>query len=76
MSNTAIVVGGTRRIGRWVSEALLVNEYEVHALYRENDESAALCRSELEQSGYTLHPHRVNAADSAALTSVIDAIHS
>lgn len=74
MGNIAIVVGGTRRIGRWVSEALLVNEYEVHALYREDDAAAELCRTELQQSGYTLHTHRVDAADAEALAEVINSI--
>jgi NAD(P)-dependent dehydrogenase (short-subunit alcohol dehydrogenase family) len=74
MSNTAIVVGGTRRIGRWVSEALLVNGREVHALYQGDDEAAELCRVELAQSGYALHTYRADAADAASLTGVIDGV--
>lgn len=74
MGRNAIVVGGTRRVGRWVSEALLVDEFRVHALYRSDDDAAKRCRQELSTAGYELATQRVDAADGAALKDVVDGI--
>jgi NAD(P)-dependent dehydrogenase (short-subunit alcohol dehydrogenase family) len=74
MSNTAIVVGGTRRVGRWVSEALLVHGLDVHAIYRADDEAADRCRRELGDAGYGLAVHRADATDAGALGGAIDGI--
>jgi len=74
MSNTAIVVGGTRRVGRWVSEALLVNGLDVHAIYRADDDAAARCRQELMDAGYELAVHCADATNDGALAQVIDNI--
>jgi len=35
-----MVVGGTRRVGRWVSETLLDDGWRVLAIYRENEQAA------------------------------------
>lgn len=43
MSKTALVTGGTRGIGRAISEALLANGYKVAANYAGNDEAAKEC---------------------------------
>jgi len=74
MGKTAIVVGGTRRVGRWVSEALLVNDFRVHALYRGDDGAAELFRRELQAAGYELTIYRADATDNAALQQVVDGI--
>lgn len=74
MSSIAVVVGGTRRVGRWVSEALLVQGAEVHAIYRQDAGAAQQCQQELRQSGYELAIHQVDAADGVALQEVIDGI--
>jgi 3-oxoacyl-[acyl-carrier protein] reductase len=74
MSNAAIVVGGTRRVGRWVSEALLVHGLDVHAIYRADDAAAENCRQELLDAGYDLAIHRVDAEDAEDLAAAVDDI--
>lgn len=46
MSRTALVTGGTRGIGRAISEALLAKGYKVAANYAGNEEKARLCETE------------------------------
>ena len=46
MSRTALVTGGTRGIGRAISEALIAKGYKVAANYAGNDEKANLCAQE------------------------------
>jgi len=74
MSNAAIVVGGTRRVGRWVSEALLVHGLDVHAIYRADDAAAENCRRELLDAGYDLAIHRADAEREADLAAVVEDI--
>jgi NAD(P)-dependent dehydrogenase (short-subunit alcohol dehydrogenase family) len=74
MPTTAVVIGGTRRVGRWVSEALLIEGLAVHAVYRRDDTAAESCRDELGHAGYSLAIHRVDATDGDALLGVIDNI--
>lgn len=74
MPKTAVVIGGTRRVGRWVSEALLIEDLVVHAVYRQDDTAAESCREELIKTGYDLAIHRVDATDDDALREVIDHI--
>lgn len=74
MGRTAIVVGGTRRVGRWVSEALLIEGFEVHAVYRQDDDAAERVRSELGAAGHTLHTHRADAADELAIADALQRI--
>jgi NAD(P)-dependent dehydrogenase (short-subunit alcohol dehydrogenase family) len=74
MPKTAVVIGGTRRVGRWVSEALLIEGMAVHAVYRRDDTVAESCREELGHAGYKLAIHRVDATDDDALLGVIDHI--
>ncbi len=50
----ALVTGGTRRIGRWVSEALLIEGYQVMAVYREQTEAAEKFQQEMANAGYSL----------------------
>jgi NAD(P)-dependent dehydrogenase (short-subunit alcohol dehydrogenase family) len=63
LSSVAVVVGGTRRVGRWVSEALLVAGHRVHALYGSDDTAAQDFRAEMQAAGMKLHVHRVDATD-------------
>lgn len=46
MSKTALVTGGTRGIGRAISEALIAKGYKVAANYAGNEEKARLCEKE------------------------------
>lgn len=46
MSRTALVTGGTRGIGRAISEALIAKGYKVAANYAGNEEKARLCADE------------------------------
>ena len=46
MSKTALVTGGTRGIGRAISEVLKAKGYKVAANYAGNDEKAKLCEQE------------------------------
>ncbi|MEL6324169.1 MAG: acetoacetyl-CoA reductase [Pseudomonadota bacterium] len=46
MARTALVTGGTRGIGRAISEALVAKGYKVAANYAGNDEAARLCEQE------------------------------
>lgn len=74
MPGTAIVVGGTRRVGRWVSEALLVEGHRVHAVFRNDGESAAAFTDEMQAAGYTLHTHRCDALDYEAMCRLAEQI--
>lgn len=71
---TAIVIGGTRRVGRWVSEALLVAGHEVYAVFRSNQQAADATAAELASGGFTLHLRQADAADEAAIGGVIDSV--
>ena len=46
MGRTALVTGGTRGIGRAISEGLIAKGYKVAANYGGNDEAAKLCADE------------------------------
>jgi NAD(P)-dependent dehydrogenase (short-subunit alcohol dehydrogenase family) len=70
----AVVVGGTRRVGRWCSEALLVGGHEVYAVFRSDQASADRCAAELAAGGFTLHLRQADAADEAAVAGVIDSV--
>jgi 3-oxoacyl-[acyl-carrier protein] reductase len=71
MQTVAIVVGGTRRVGRWVSEALLVQGAQVHAIYRSNEQAASQATDELAAAGLELHTHRADATDDAAIAEAV-----
>lgn len=62
---TALVTGGTRRIGRWVSEALLVEGYQVMAVYREQDKAAENFQREMADAGYRLELLKADLCDPA-----------
>jgi NAD(P)-dependent dehydrogenase (short-subunit alcohol dehydrogenase family) len=70
----AIVVGGTRRVGRWCSEALLIAGHTVYAVFRHDQPSADRCAVDLAAGGYTLHLRQADAADEQAISAVIDGI--
>lgn len=61
MTNRAVVVGGTRRVGRWVSEALLAAGWAVHALYRSDAAAAAQLEAELGSAELPFSSGRVDA---------------
>lgn len=52
MSRIALVTGGTRGIGRAISEALITKGYKVAANYAGNEEKAKLCADETGVSCY------------------------
>lgn len=52
MSRIALVTGGTRGIGRAISEALIAKGYKVAANYAGNEEKAKLCADETGVSCY------------------------
>lgn len=63
----ALVVGGTRRIGRWASEALLEDGWQVIAAYRRDKEAAEAWRREQAKKGAQASPPdlwQVDFADS------------
>jgi NAD(P)-dependent dehydrogenase (short-subunit alcohol dehydrogenase family) len=70
----AVVVGGTRRVGRWCSEALLVAGHTVYAIFHQNQAAADHSAAELAAGGYTLGLRQADAADEAALAGAIDSI--
>jgi NAD(P)-dependent dehydrogenase (short-subunit alcohol dehydrogenase family) len=70
----AIVVGGTRRVGRWCSEALLVAGHTVYAIFHHDQAAADRTASELAAGGFTLHLRQVDATDESAMAGVIDSI--
>jgi len=74
MERTAIVIGGTRRVGRWVSEALCIQGAEVHGIYRSDEAAALSCREGLGSAGYKLDVHQADATDPKELGEVIESI--
>src|SRR5579859_6746390 len=48
MNRVAVVTGGTRGIGRAISQRLKAEGFRVAALYAGNDAAAAQCRQELD----------------------------
>jgi 3-oxoacyl-[acyl-carrier protein] reductase len=74
MAPVAIVVGGTRRVGRWVSEALLVAGHRVHALYHSDEAAARTFVYEMHEAGYHVEAHRADALDQEQLTERITSI--
>ena len=74
MQGVAIVVGGTRRVGRWVSEALLVEGYQVHALFRSDVSAAQSFQQKMRTAKYDAHTHQIDATKAASLTDLVQAI--
>ena len=72
--SVAIVVGGTRRVGRWVSEALLVEGHSVHTLFRSDGDSAMRFADEMQAAGYKLATHRMNSLDYDGLLELVERI--
>jgi 3-oxoacyl-[acyl-carrier protein] reductase len=54
MEKRALMVGGTRRIGRWAAEALLVDGARVTSVYRSREEDAKKFIAELKAAGFTM----------------------
>lgn len=63
MARSAIVIGGTRRVGRWASEALLVAGCQVQAVFRQDSAAAQEFAAELAQGGYALGLQRADVTD-------------
>lgn len=74
MPTVSVVVGGTRRVGRWASEALLVAGHRVHALFGRDQESAFGFANDMHEAEYELKVHQVDALDVSALKHAMDAI--
>lgn len=71
MDKVAVVVGGTRRVGRWVSEALLAAGHNVAAIYRSNEQAADELSAELAAAGYSFSTHKADALIPAQLDEVV-----
>lgn len=67
----AVVVGGTRRVGRWVSETLLEDGYTVHALYRSDSTAARELEQWAQAYGASLHAVQADATNYEALSAAI-----
>jgi 3-oxoacyl-[acyl-carrier protein] reductase len=67
VEKTAIVIGGTRRIGRWCSEGLLAAGWRVHAFYRRHRAEADDFAAEMAQAGLPLSCWQADAEDAAEL---------
>lgn len=63
MPRTAVVIGGTRRIGRWASEALLAAGHRVHAVYRRDDAAAEAFAREMAGAGHSVPIYRADMLD-------------
>jgi 3-oxoacyl-[acyl-carrier protein] reductase len=63
----ALVIGGTRRVGRWASEALLAAGYTVHATFRSRGQDAEACVADMAQAGYRLLISQLDCADEQAV---------
>ena len=74
MPTISVVVGGTRRVGRWVSEALLVAGHRVHAIYGFDQGSAFGFANDMRDAEYELKVHQADALQEAQLRTVMDAI--
>ncbi len=61
------MVGGTRRVGRWVSEALLAADWRVHALFRSAAGAAAEVQQQLSSAGLPFSVHQADAAADSGL---------
>lgn len=61
-------------MGRWVSEALLVAGYRVHAVYRHDIESADRFVAEMNDSGLECFSHQADMTQASAACDVITAI--
>jgi 3-oxoacyl-[acyl-carrier protein] reductase len=70
----AVVIGGTRRVGRWCSEALLVAGHTVYAVFHQDQAAADRAAAELASGGFTLHLRQADATNEAVLASVLDEI--
>ena len=66
MSGTAIVTGGTRGIGRAISEALMADGFEIAALYAGNEEAAKAFKKDTGQAAY-----KVDVTDLAACEETV-----
>ena len=70
----ALVIGGTRRVGRWASEALLAAEHTVHATFRSHGQDAEGFAAEMGEAGYTLHISQLDCADEQAVEREVGAV--
>lgn len=66
-NQTVVVTGGTRGIGRAISEAFLAEGATVHATYRSGDAAAEELRQAAGDAAERLHLARVDLGDAAAV---------
>jgi len=72
LDKAALVVGGTRRVGRWVSESLLVADYAVVSSYLGDSGSATAFRQEMQAAGHQHGTTQFDATDAAAARKGVD----
>lgn len=63
MEKRALVIGGTRRIGRWAAEALLVDGAQVTAVYRSREDEAKKFIGELKAAGFAMGLLKADISD-------------
>lgn len=73
---TAVVTGGTRGLGRAITQAFLAGGARVHATYHSGDEAAESFREGLGEERERLSLHRFDVADYAAVQSFWDGLEA
>jgi 3-oxoacyl-[acyl-carrier protein] reductase len=73
MARSAIVIGGTRRVGRWASEALLVAGCQVQAVFLRDSAGALGFAAEMAQGGYSLGLHQADVTDESQARDAVAA---
>lgn len=73
MAQSALVIGGTRRVGRWASEALLVAGCQVQAVFYQDSAGARGFAAEMAQGGYSLGLHQADVTDASQARDVVTA---
>ena len=72
----ALVTGGTRGIGRAITERLSRDGAKVLALYRENDAAAEELRAFSQTDGKRIDVFRANVFDTQAVRAAVEELRS